>query len=137
MQHLGTLKQLASTASQLADLARSSQTYHFTTALDVTFYLHIEHAEVVIARRDAPDIDVVAMLQAPFGWRIETDQDEVGVYMVVHRRPVVGGLSGAVLHIAVPQAAHVTIKAVDARVSVDGVRGVVEIPPDMTRFEAK
>lgn len=129
MQHLNKLWQVANTASQVVELARSSETFRFNVEGDTTFYLHTAHAEVRIARWTLPRIEVTAQLQAPWGWRVETDQDEAGVYFVARRRPVVGTISGAVFSVSVPQQTHCILKLEEGRLVIDGVTGTYELPP--------
>ena len=132
MQRLNTLWQLASTAAQIADLARSSQVYRFNVDAGTTFYLHAATAEVSVTRWNEPVIEVEAALQAPFGWRVETDQDEAGVYFVAKRRPVVGGLAGATFRVRVPQTAYLVLKLDNARLCLEGISDMVELPPANT-----
>ena len=46
-----------------------------------------KHAEVRVSRWEFPRIEVTAQLQAPWGWRVESEQDDAGVYFVARRRP--------------------------------------------------
>ena len=95
MQHLSTLTELANAVSTVAEIARHTQTYRFNVSGAITLYMDAEGAEVRILRRAGtdPQIEVEANLQAPFAWRIATDQDEAGVYVVARRRPVVGAVA--------------------------------------------
>jgi hypothetical protein len=128
MQHLNTLWHLAGTAAQVAELARRTQVYSFNAPPNATFYMHTAGAEVRVTRWDARKIEVFAQLQAQFGWRIETDQDDAGVYFVAHRRPVVGGLAGAAFTVSVPPDCHLMLRLDDCRLTLDGVQGTFEIP---------
>lgn len=129
MQHLNTLWQAMSAASTVAELARHVQTFHFGVVGPTTFYLQAEGAEVRIARWRMPQIQVAAQLQAAFGWRIATDQDEAGVYMVARRRPVVGMLARAVFAVSVPLDTYLILKLADGRVILDEVSGTLHVPP--------
>lgn len=130
MQRLNTLWQIANTAAQIADLARSSQTYRFNVDGSTTFYLHAASAEVSVTRWAEPVIEVEAVLQAPFGWRIESDQDDAGVYFVARRRAVVGSLAGATFKVRVPESTYVVLKLDNTRLSLEGVTGSIELPPN-------
>ena len=132
MQHLGTLWNVVNTASHVVEMARASETFRFPmTGTDgaTTVYLHTAHAEVRVTRWDEPQVEITAHLQAPFAWRIETDQDDAGVYFVAHRRPVVGTLAGAVFHIHAPRQAYLALKLEEGRLSLDGVTGTYHVPP--------
>jgi hypothetical protein len=134
MQKLTTLWQIANAASQVADMARSSGTYRFGVTGDATFYLHTAGADVHITRWTQPLIEVGATLQAPFAWRIETDQDDAGVYFVARRRRVVGSLAGATFRISVPPSTHLILKLESSRLSLDHLNGTVELPPAGKNF---
>jgi hypothetical protein len=129
MQHLNTLNQLVQAASQVTELARASQTYHFPVSAPTTFYLHVSQAEVRISRRPGVTADVQATLGAPFAWRIATDQDDAGIYFVAHRRLMVGALAAARFHISVPPDTYLILKLENARLTLDDVNGTVELPP--------
>jgi hypothetical protein len=129
MQHLNTLWKIANAASDVAEMARSSDVYRFNVAADITFYLHTAHAEVRVRRWDEPRIDVLAQLQAPFGWQVKTDQDEAGVYFVARRKPVVGNLSGAIFTIVVPPTTHLLLKLDQCRLVLDDLTSTVQLPP--------
>jgi hypothetical protein len=126
---LTTLWQTVSAVSELSDIARSRQTYHFSTLGPVTFYLQAEQAEVRVTRWPQPRVEVTVTLQAAFGWRVATDQDEAGVYIVARRRPLVGGLSRAVFDALVPHDAFLDLRLDDGRVVLEGVRGMLQVPP--------
>ncbi len=129
MQNLNTLWKIASAASEVAELARSSDTYRFNVEGEITFFLHTHHAEVRVTRWTEARIEVVAQLQAPFGWRVETDQDDAGVYFVARRRPVVGGLSGAVFAVSIPATTYLVLKLEQGRLLLDNLSGTVNVPP--------
>jgi hypothetical protein len=129
VQHLNTLSQLLSAASTVAELARSSQTYSFHVSSGATCYVHVAGGEIRIARRSSPIIEITARLQAPFGWRVAAEQDGAGVYFVALRRAVVGGLANATFSVTVPDDAYLTLKLEHARLSLDNVDGLFELPP--------
>src|SRR5688500_10795981 len=120
MQRLNKLWQFANTASQVVELARSSETFRFNVEAAATFFLHTAHAEVRVSRWALPHIEVTAQLQAPWGWRVESEQDEAGVYFVARRRPVVGSLAGAVFSVSLPNETHAILKLEEGRLLIDG-----------------
>jgi hypothetical protein len=129
MQHLSTLWKIANAASEVAEIARSSEVYRFPAEADLTFYLHTAHAEVRVRRWEEARVEVHAQLQAPFGWQIRTDQDEAGIYFVARRKPVVGNLSGAVFTVVVPAATHLLLRLDQCRFVLDDVTATVQVPP--------
>ncbi len=139
MQHLNTLTQLVNAASTVAEIARSSQTYVFNVGSGATCYVHVADAEVRIARHNAPQIEIAAQLQAPFGWRVAAEQDEAGVYLVALRRPLVGAMAGASFLVTVPPDAYLALRLEHARLSLEDVNGLLELPPQtaVLRLAAK
>lgn len=129
MQRLNTLWQAVNTITELKAMTRHRQTYYFSTLEPATFYLRAEHAEVQIMRWALPKIEVTVMLHAAFGWRIATDQDEAGVYVVARRRPVIGNLSSALFSVIVPHDAFLVLNVTGGRIVMEHVTGTVEIPP--------
>ena len=131
-QHLNTLNELASAVSTVAEMARQSQTYRFNVSGAITLYMDLESAEVRVLRRPDPAVEVIANLQVPFAWRIATDQDEAGVYVVARRRPVVGSVASAAFQVNVPPDTYIVLKLKDCRLSLDALTGTVELPSDGT-----
>lgn len=129
IQHLNTLWQAINTAADLREVARTRRTYVFNTSGPITFYLRAEKADVRIVRWQLSRVEVSLRLEAAFGWRVAAEQDENGVYVVAHRRRVIGELSSAVFAVAVPEDAHLAIKLEDGRVTLDNVAGLLEIAP--------
>ena len=134
MQHLNTLAQVANAASTLAELTRKSTSYRFNVNSATTFYLDVSQAEVRILRHGEPVIEVNAMLQAPFAWRMESDQDDAGVYVVAKRRPVVGGLAGALFSVVVPYQAHLVLRLEHCRLCLEAVSGTFQVAPVSTEM---
>lgn len=131
MQHLNTLWQVVSAASTVREWAQQVKTYTFVVNPHVTFYLRAENADVCLTRWQRPMIEVTLRLQVPMGWRVETDQDDAGVYMVARRRAVVGGLSSAAFEVVVPHDAYLVLKLQDGQVRLTQIDGTVQIaPPD-------
>jgi hypothetical protein len=129
VQHLNTLWKAVNTVSAVTDLTRHSQTYYFGVRPATTFYLQTEAAEVRVFRWSPLKIEVTAQLQASFGWRVATDQDDAGVYVVARRRPVVGNLSSAVFKIYVPEDAYLVLKLDDCRLIQEHLDGTLHLPP--------
>ncbi|MFN8530988.1 MAG: hypothetical protein U0670_20480 [Anaerolineae bacterium] len=133
MQNFKTLVRAIETTSQLMELARTSQTYRFAVQPNTTVYLHTMQSEVFFARHDQPQVEVIVKLGAPFAWRIATDQDEAGVYVVARRKPVVGHLAGAlasaVFLLTVPLESHLILKLENVRLSLQDLTGDFEFAP--------
>jgi hypothetical protein len=129
VHHLNTLWKAVNAASVVTELARQSQTYHFAVNGPMTFYLRAEQATVRVIRWTQPRIEVEVQLQAAFGWRLATDQDEAGVYLVAKRRAVVGGLSRATFSIFAPHTTYLILKIEDGQIILEHVSGTFHVPP--------
>jgi hypothetical protein len=132
MQHLNTLTQLVNAASTVVELARASQTYIFQVASSATCYIHVSSGDVQVARQSAPQIEIIAQLQAPFAWRVAAEQDDAGVYLVALRRPFVGAMGSASFLITVPEDAYLALRLEHCRLSLADVNGLIELPPQIT-----
>lgn len=128
-KHLNRLWQVVNAASTVADFARQSQTYTFSISGSVTVYLQAEQAEIRLVRWGLPKVDVFIQLQAAFGWRIATDQDAEGVYIVAKRRMLVGSLSRATFTLTVPHDAYLMLKLSQSNLLMTDVNGTLHIPP--------
>jgi hypothetical protein len=128
-KHLNTLWQVVNAASTVADFARQAQTYTFPIIGVVTVYLQAEQAEIRLVRWGQPKVDVFVQLQAAFGWRIATDQDADGVYVVAKRRMIVGGMSRATFTLTVPHDAYLILKLHESSVLIADVNGTLHVPP--------
>jgi len=130
MQRLETLWKLVNAASTVRDMAITSRVLEFTVQPPVTFYLHAEYAALTISRWDVPRIRVQCQLQAGFGWNMQTDQDEAGVYVVARRRPVVGSAGSATFQIDLPRDTHIVLRMAHCSVQWDDLNGEFHIHPD-------
>lgn len=128
MQHLNTLWQMVGAVSSVKDIAQQVKTYQFAVQGEVTFYLRTAQSTVQITRWSRPFIEVKTILQASFGWRIATDQDNAGVYIAAKRRSVVGGLSSATFQVYVPKNTHLMLKLEQCTLQLNNADGTIEIP---------
>ena len=128
-KHLNTLWQVVNAASTVADFTRQSQTYTFPVNGAVTVYLQAEQSEIRLVRWGLPKVDVFVQLQAAFGWRVATDQDADGVYVVAKRRMLVGSMSKATFTLTVPQDAYLILKLSGSSLLINDVNGELHVPP--------
>ena len=128
-KHLNTLWQVVNAASTVADFARQSQTYTFPISGPVTVYLQAEQAEIRLVRWGQPKVDVFVQLQAAFGWRIATDQNADGVYVVAKRRMLVGSMSRATFTLTIPHDAYLILKLHESTLLIADVNGTMHVPP--------
>lgn len=129
MQHLNTLIQIAQTASRLGDLTRRKHTHVLPADMTTTVYLHTENAALRIVRWDKRQVEATIETRPPMGWRVATDYDDNGVYIVALRRTGFGAVAGATLDVLVPRSAHLVLRMDDGLVSLDHVQGTLNIAP--------
>jgi hypothetical protein len=128
MQRIHRLMQVVNAASSVAEIVREKQVYRYGVQSACALYLHAEGAEVRLFRWELPAIEIVAQLQASFGWRIASEQDEAGVYFVAKRRPFVGAVAGGTFALTVPRETHVILRLERCQVWMTNVSSTVEIP---------
>lgn len=128
MQHLEHLWKVVSLVGQVRDLAIENKRYQFTLGQPATFYVHVAYASVQITYHDQPDLIIDAQFQAGFGWRVQTDQDAAGVYLVGQRRAVVGGISHARFQVLLPANVYTVLRLENASYSVMDVTREVHLP---------
>jgi len=132
VQHLGKLTQLVSAAATVSEIAHKSQSQRFGAAGPLTLYAHLESADVTIERRALPYLEVRAQLQAPFAWRLATEQDDAGVYVVARRRPLVGDLGGGHFRLIVRPDTYLHLRLDGCKLTLLDLHTTIELPPDGT-----
>lgn len=137
MQTLNTLRRLLSAASLVRDAAFETKTLEFLALKPLTFYLDTQDSEVIIRRWEQTKISVCVRLQVGFGWHLQNEQDEAGVYVVAKRKLVVGSFSRADFDIALPDTAHVVLKLTDSVILLENVTGTFQIPAPALQAPAK
>ncbi len=128
-KHLNTLWQVANAASTVADFTRQSQTFTFSVGPAITVYLRAEQAEVRLVRWEQPKVDVFVQLQVAFGWRVATDQNADGVYIVAKRRMLLGNMSRAKFTLTIPYDAYLILKLKQSSLLLSDVDGTMHVPP--------
>jgi hypothetical protein len=131
MQHLDSLWKAVTIVSSVRDLALESKTYHWDITPPITFYLHVEYADVILKRHDKPMISAKVELQAGFGWQVTTDQDDAGAYIVAKRKPLIGTMGHGKFDIILPHNIHVTLKLEHCQLTLDDLNTTLDIPPHM------
>jgi hypothetical protein len=128
MQHLDSLWKAVNIVSSVRDLAVESKTYQWDITPPITFYLHVEYADVTLKRHDIATISAKVELQAGFGWQVATDQDEAGVYIVAKRKPLIGTMGRGNFEITLPQDIHITLKLEHCQLTLDDLNTTLDLP---------
>lgn len=129
MQHFDNLWKAVNVVSSVRELAVESKTYQWDVTPPITFFLHVEHADVTIKRHDLPQIVARVELQAGFGWQVVTDQDDAGVYIIAKRKPLIGSMGRGKFIITLPHDIHTTLKLEHCQLTFDDLYTQVDIPP--------
>lgn len=127
MQQLNRLLQVVNAASSVAEIVREKQVYRYGIRGKNAMYFHAEGADVRIARWALPTIEVMAHLQASFGWRIAHEQDDAGVYFVAKRRAITGKLAAGVFTLTLPHDAHLILRLERCQVWLAEMTGILEL----------
>ncbi len=131
MQNLNRLLQIAQAAAFITDLARHKQTYALPAVPAATIYLHTSDAALRVVRWGRQQVEATIETVPPIGWRVATDYDANGVYIVVIKRRGIGAVARATLNVVVPQDAHLVLRQDNGMVTLDHVYGTLYIaPPD-------
>lgn len=129
MQQLNQLMQIAKAASIVNDLTRSKHTHSLPARDALTVYLHAQDAAVRLVRWDRPLVEATIETRPPLAWRVATDFDDDGVYIVALRRAGFGSIASASMQVLVPRRAHLVLRLTDGLVTLDHVTGTLHIPP--------
>lgn len=132
MQNLENLWKAVNLVGSMRDLAIESKNYQWDVVPPLTFFLQVEHADVILKRHSTPVILARTEIQAGFGWQVVTDQDDAGVYIVGKRKPVIGTIGRAKFFITVPDSIHVTLKIDHCQLTLDDVSSTFDFPPQTT-----
>lgn len=133
MQKLDSLWKLVNVAASVRDMAQETRQYRFVVAPHSTLYLHTESAHISLQRSDNPELLIQTELQGGFGWRVATEQDELGVYVVAKRRAVVGGLSSARFSITAPHTLQLAFKLEQCHLELRDLTGFIRLPQDIIK----
>lgn len=135
------VKQVGSSSSALASrtldqqwqrLERMSTRDHlrvFAVQAPTTIFIRGTRCRVRIEYHSLPQVEIHARLLRAFGLRFVTAQDEAGVYVIVKRRRLLGWFSRAEFTVKVPDYANLAFNLKAGTILLDGVEGIIEIPP--------
>jgi hypothetical protein len=112
------------TAETAATATTKSFVQIFTVNLPTTVYV----SEVTVRYQPGTRVELSANLRASFGWELAAEQDEVGVYIVAKRKPLVGTLSSANFTLIVPPEANLIFHVTPGTVKLTNVDGKLNIP---------
>lgn len=110
MQHLDRLWQFVNAVGKVRDIAQHVRHWAFSVPLPTTLYCHLEGATLIVQQHDKPALHLEAQVFVQGAWRIETDHDAHGVYVVAKRLPLIGELAQLTLIASVPTQTHLALR---------------------------
>jgi hypothetical protein len=130
MQHLNTLTQVVSAANSAADVLTKSETFRFRHTNGLTLYLHTTHAEIRLITAPINEIIVHSSLQLPLLWKIASEQDDAGVYIVALRRVSVGEIGTASFSVTTPPQTHLILRVQACSLTFTDINGIARAAPN-------
>jgi hypothetical protein len=128
MQRLDQLWKVLSFAGQVRDIAIESKHYQFAVQDAITFYVDTEHSSLEIGYHTKRELLIDAEFQAGFGWRVQTEQDAAGIYLVAKRKAIIGSVSTARFSILLPTDTYTILRLESCSYRVKDVTGEVHLP---------
>ncbi len=133
MQNLQNFWKAVNVVSSVRDLAVESKTYQWDISPPITFFLDVEHADVILKRHADPIILATTELQAGFGWQVATEQDDAGVYIVAKRKPLIGSIGRGKFTVTLPHNTHVSLKLEKCQLTLDDLSTILDLPYDISQ----
>jgi hypothetical protein len=130
MQHLDTLWRLINAAGTVRDLASDNKTLTYYVPEAATLYIHVEASHIALQRHQQRHITIETSLQPTFGWRLQSEQDEAGVYLVAKRRRGLQGISHGQFLIYAPNDVHCVVRAENSQFTLADITQTLHISPD-------
>ncbi|GAB1421601.1 hypothetical protein MASR2M15_17750 [Anaerolineales bacterium] len=88
-----------------------------------SLYLNAQDCKIRVTRWKKPEIMIEAVLTPAQAWRIKRDQDENGVYMVIHGRKLFKKFRQAALEIYIPEQSETVFKLDDCDLQLANLKG--------------
>ena len=116
------------TTETAATAAVKSFVQRFDVRLPTTIYVRASQCDVTVYRQPGSQVELSANLRASFGWDFIAEHDDLGVYIVAKRKPVVGAISTAKMMLIVPPEAHLMFHLTPGTVHLMDVEGKLRVP---------
>lgn len=129
MRHLGNFWKAAQLLNSARELAVETQRFHWDVTTPCTLFLQAEQSDIWLAQHDQPRILARVELRVGFGWRLTTDQDAAGVYVVALRKPVIGSIARGKFHFSLPPGVYVSLKLDQCQLCFDDLTASLDLPP--------
>lgn len=120
---------LSAAVSAVPKSTQQTHTQVFNVKQPVTVYVRGGNCRVAVRREDTTKVTIQASMYRAFGLELAAEQDDVGVYIVARRKPVVGKLSRTDFTIIVPFESHLVFHLTPGDIVLQDVDGMMELPP--------
>lgn len=114
----------------IRDLTTMSRSYQWELATPSSFYLEAQHADVNLSRSEDNHLYVSVRLRASMSWKLATERDEAGVYIVLKRKPLIGNIGRARFDARVPRGVHISLQLENSLLCMKDLAGALELPPE-------
>ncbi len=115
--------------SSARELALEKRRYTWQVAVPNTFYLDAENADIRISARNGEELAATVELPVALAWRLRTEQDAAGVYIIARRKPLLGSVGRARFDISLPRGLHISLKLEKCRLCLDNMYQSLDLPP--------
>lgn len=119
---------LGAAAEAVPVTSQRSHTQVFNVSLPVTIYVRASHCRVMLHCAPVPKVILEANLYRAFGVELTAEQDHVGVYIVVRRKPVVGAVSRTDLILTVPPESYLALHLTPGEIVFQNIDGMIKLP---------
>ncbi len=131
MRHAGKVWKAAQLLNSARELALETQRFQWDVRPPNTLFLQAEQSDIRLDLHDQPQILAKVELRARFGWRLNTDQDAAGVYVVALRKPVIGSIGRGRFHFTLPRGLHISLKLRQCQLCFNDLTASLDLPPFM------
>lgn len=128
MQKLNKLHDALDLLVSIRDLTIVSRNYQWEIQAPGSFYLEAEFAEVDLSQSEDNHLYVSVRLRASMSWKLATERDDAGVYVVLKRKPIIGNIGRARFHARVPRGMHISLQLENSRLCLNDLVGALDLP---------
>jgi len=124
MQNLDRILKLLQATNELNELTQTRKQYQFIREEPTTLFVHAFHSDITCTFNDDSnrDIEIGVHLSVDIGWRVHVEQDENGIYVIVHRRDI-GAMGHGSIQLSMPQDTHLSLRLVECQITFENLSG--------------
>ena len=133
MRHVNSLRKALGLIAAARDITVDTKLYQWEIRAPNTLYLEAEHADIDLLHIGGEHILAQVRMRAALSWKLVTDQDDAGVYIVAKRKPLIGSIGRARFQIEVPDGIHISLKLRNCQLCLRDVDSTFDFPPQRER----